>query len=88
MSTWESQELPVGYVVIRMSATGENLSSSDAGTGGPNLRQHHLLRHKLTLDENTGSNKAASGNEAGKADKKWRITPKELSSKETSHVER
>ncbi|XP_077360451.1 transcriptional regulator ATRX-like isoform X2 [Festucalex cinctus] len=60
-------------------ANGENLSSSShAGTDGPNLRQHHLLRHKLTLDEGTGSDKAASGKEAGKANKK-RATPKELS---------
>ncbi|XP_019719517.1 transcriptional regulator ATRX-like [Hippocampus comes] len=65
---------------------GENLSSSDAGTGGPNLRQHHLLRHKLTLDESTGSNKAALGNEAGKADKKRRVTPKDLSTDDESGV--
>ncbi|XP_051903435.1 transcriptional regulator ATRX-like isoform X3 [Hippocampus zosterae] len=64
----------------------ETLSSSDAGTGGPNLRQHHLLRHKLTLDESAGSNKAASGNEAGKADKKRRVTPKELSTDDESGV--
>ncbi|XP_061608731.1 transcriptional regulator ATRX-like [Phyllopteryx taeniolatus] len=65
---------------------GENLSSSstDADTDGPNLKQHHLLRHKLTLDEGAGSDKAASGNEVGKADKKRRVSPKQLSTDDES----
>ncbi|XP_061156285.1 transcriptional regulator ATRX-like isoform X2 [Syngnathus typhle] len=64
---------------------GQNLSS-DAGPDGSNLRQHSLLRHKLTLDEGTGSDKAALGNKARKADRKRRVVPKELSSNDESEV--
>ncbi|XP_019132017.2 transcriptional regulator ATRX [Larimichthys crocea] len=45
----------------------EDLASepSDTVSDGPNTR-HHLLRHKLTLDEASSSDKAAAESEAGK----------------------
>ncbi|XP_077401989.1 transcriptional regulator ATRX-like [Vanacampus margaritifer] len=83
-SSEPERELKQASEECGQEANGENLSlSSDAGTNGPNLKQHHLLRHKLTLDdEGTGSDKAASEKEAEKANKKRRVTPKELSTDE------
>nr|XP_061801155.1 transcriptional regulator ATRX-like [Nerophis lumbriciformis] len=60
----------------RFLSTGrENLpsTSSDTDLDGPNLRQHHLLRRKLTLDESTGNDMAASGNQAEKKKKSVKL---------------
>ncbi|XP_061658924.1 transcriptional regulator ATRX-like isoform X1 [Syngnathoides biaculeatus] len=64
---------------------GGNLSSSsaDADVDEPNRKRHRLLRHKLTLDEETGSDKAASGNRVAKADKK-RVVRQPLSTDDES----
>ncbi|XP_023260466.1 transcriptional regulator ATRX-like [Seriola lalandi dorsalis] len=60
---------------------GEDLASesSDTMSGGPKTR-HHLLRHKLTLDEETSSNKAAAESEVGKQESKKKASSKCLSS--------
>lgn len=50
-----------------ISAAGEDLASepSDTMSEGPGAR-HHLLRHKLTLDEGPSSDKAAAEGEEEK----------------------
>uniref|UniRef100_A0A3B4UQ36 DNA helicase n=1 Tax=Seriola dumerili TaxID=41447 RepID=A0A3B4UQ36_SERDU len=60
------------------SGTDENdlaSESSDAMSGGPKTK-HHLLRHKLTLDEETSSNKAAAESEVGKQKSKKKASSK------------
>nr|XP_057943156.1 transcriptional regulator ATRX-like isoform X2 [Doryrhamphus excisus] len=66
---------------VEMTAAGDNMASpsSDAGSDRPNVENHHLLRHKLTLDEAVGSDNAGSGVEEGKQEKKQRLGPKQLS---------
>ncbi|XP_031175748.2 transcriptional regulator ATRX-like isoform X2 [Sander lucioperca] len=58
---------------------GEDLTSdsSDTTCDGPNSR-HHLLRHKLTLDEGTPSDKAES--DVGKPESKRKASSKHLGS--------
>uniref|UniRef100_A0A4W6FKE0 DNA helicase n=1 Tax=Lates calcarifer TaxID=8187 RepID=A0A4W6FKE0_LATCA len=71
-----------GEVMIEyVSATGEDLASdsSDTTCDGPTSR-HHLLRHKLTLDEGTSSDKATAESEGGKRESKKRDRKKLLSS--------
>ncbi|XP_051258479.1 transcriptional regulator ATRX isoform X2 [Dicentrarchus labrax] len=60
---------------------GEDLTSepSDTTSDGANAR-HHLLRHKLTLDEGTSNDKAAAESEVGKQECKQRASSKHLSS--------
>ncbi|XP_041807750.1 transcriptional regulator ATRX-like isoform X2 [Chelmon rostratus] len=60
---------------------GEDLPSepSDTLSDGANTR-HHLLRHKLTLDEGTSSDKAVAESEAGKQERKQRGDGEHLSS--------
>lgn len=74
-----TKEIMTAYI----SAAEEDLASepSDTVSDGPNTR-HHLLRHKLTLDEAPSSDKAAAESEAGK-----QLTSNErLSSKDTSDI--
>lgn len=68
-----------------ISAAEEDLTSepSDTTSNGPNTR-HHLLRHKLTLDEGASSDQAAAGSEAGNQESKQRAGSKHLSCKDTS----
>lgn len=65
-----------------ISAAGEDLASepSDTTSDGPSSR-HHLLRHKLTLDEGTSSDKAVAESEVGKQESKQRTSSKHLSCK-------
>ncbi|GAA6235942.1 transcriptional regulator ATRX-like isoform X1 [Lates japonicus] len=67
---------------------GEDLASdsSDTTCDGPNSR-HHLLRHKLTLDEGTSSDKATAESEGGKQESKKRDSKKLLSSDSESDGE-
>ncbi|XP_040907102.1 transcriptional regulator ATRX-like isoform X2 [Toxotes jaculatrix] len=60
---------------------GEDLASesSDNTSNGPNSR-HHLLHHKLTLDEGTSSDKGTAEGEAGKQQSKKGASSKHLSS--------
>ncbi|KAM7374138.1 hypothetical protein PAMP_006813 [Pampus punctatissimus] len=59
---------------------GEDLPSMSSGSGseGPKSR-HHLLRHKLTLDEGTASDKAEAEDEVGKQGSKKKARRKHLS---------
>lgn len=70
-----------------VSATGEDLASdsSDTTCDGPTSR-HHLLRHKLTLDEGTSSDKATAESEGGKRESKKRDRKKLLSCKDISNM--
>lgn len=70
-----------------ISAAGEDLASepSDTTSDGPTSR-HHLLRHKLTLDEGTSSDKAEAESEVGKQESKQRAGRKHLSCKNTSNI--
>lgn len=54
-----------------VSDTGEDFTedSSDCYSDEP-ISRHHLLRHKLTLDEGTSSNKDAPKSEEGKRERK------------------
>lgn len=67
-------------------ATGEDLTSdsSDTMTDGPNTR-HHLLRHKLSLDEGASREKAMAESEVGKMSAK-RAGRKHLSCKHSSNI--
>ncbi|KAM7397771.1 hypothetical protein PAMA_005884 [Pampus argenteus] len=59
---------------------GEDLASmsSDSGSEGPKSR-HHLLRHKLALDEGTASDKAEAEDEVGKQGSKKKASRRHLS---------
>lgn len=54
-----------------VSDTGEDFTedSSDCYSDGP-ISRHHLLRHKLILDEGTSSNKDAPKSKEGKRERK------------------
>lgn len=69
-----------------VSAAGEDLTSdsSDTMSDGPNTR-HHLLRHKLSLDEGTSRDKAVAESEVGKMSKK-RAGCKHLSCKHSFNI--
>ncbi|KAM9348914.1 transcriptional regulator ATRX-like [Symphorus nematophorus] len=60
---------------------GEDLPSepSDTMSDGPNAR-HHLLRHKLTLDEAASSDKATAGGEVEQQESKQEAGSKHLTS--------
>lgn len=70
-----------------ISAAGEDLASESSGStsNGPSSR-HHLLRHKLTLDEGTSGDKAVAESEAGRQESKQRAGSKHLSCKDTSNI--
>lgn len=70
-----------------ISAAGEGLSSesSDTTSDGPNSR-HHLLRHKLTLDDGAPGDKAAAESEEAKEESKRGASSKHLSCTNTSNV--
>lgn len=77
---YKSGDIMTEYI----SAAGEDLASetSDATPDGPNTR-HHLLRHKLTLDEKTSSDKAAAESDAGMQKSKQRAGSLQLNCKDT-----
>ncbi|XP_054610392.1 transcriptional regulator ATRX-like [Dunckerocampus dactyliophorus] len=79
------RELKQASVENEPEKNGESMASpsSDAGSDRPNVENHHLLRHKLTLDEAVGSDNVGSGVE-GKPDKKKRPGPKQLSADDES----
>lgn len=70
-----------------VSAAGEDLTSdsSDTTSDGPNTR-HHLLRHKLSLEEGTSKDKAVAEKEVGKLRSKQRASSKRLSCKHTANI--
>ncbi|XP_049895031.1 transcriptional regulator ATRX-like [Epinephelus moara] len=60
---------------------GDLTSQSTDGTSDePNPSRHHLLRHKLTLDEAVPNDMAAAESDAGKEEKKRRPSRNQLSS--------
>lgn len=66
-------------------AAGEDMASksSDITSDGHNSR-HHLLHHKLNLDEETTSDKAAAQSKVGKQESKKRANSKHMSCKHIS----
>ena len=78
-------EIMIDYI----SAAGEDLASepSDTMSEGPGAR-HHLLRHKLTLDEGPSSDKAAAeGEEEGEENESKRgARKKQQSCKDASDI--
>ncbi|XP_061903970.1 transcriptional regulator ATRX-like isoform X3 [Entelurus aequoreus] len=72
------KELRQASVDSGQEENGENLASPASDSDRPNVENHHLLRHKLTLDEAVGSDIVESGSEALKPEKD-RLVPKPLS---------
>ena len=87
MSIWilEKGEMMREYI----SAAGEDLASesSDTKSDEPKSR-HHLLRHKLTLDEGAASDKAVPESEVGKQENKRRARRRCLICKRTCDVKK
>lgn len=69
-----------------ISAAGDDLASvsSDTLSDGPKS-SHHLLRHKLTLDEGTSGSTAAE-REIGKEKRKKKPRRKSMSCKDISNI--
>ncbi|XP_042354711.1 transcriptional regulator ATRX-like [Plectropomus leopardus] len=67
---------------------GEDLDSesSDTMADGPNSG-HHLLRHKLSVDEGASSDKAAAESEVGQQARKRRTSSRQLSSEGESDAD-
>ncbi|XP_028452112.1 transcriptional regulator ATRX-like isoform X2 [Perca flavescens] len=75
------KELKQGNKDNETDENGEDMASdsSDTTCDGPNSR-HHLLRHKLTLDEGTPSDKALAESDVGKPESKRKASRKHLGS--------
>ncbi|XP_039632785.1 transcriptional regulator ATRX-like [Perca fluviatilis] len=75
------KELKQGNKDNETDENGEDMASdsSDTTCDGPNSR-HHLLRHKLTLDEGTPSDKALAESDVGKPESKRKASIKHLGS--------
>ncbi|XP_076606647.1 transcriptional regulator ATRX-like [Chaetodon auriga] len=75
------KEVKQGCEDIGTEENEEDLPSepSDTLSGGASAR-HHLLRHKLSLDEGTSSDKATAESEAGKQESRQRAGRQHLSS--------
>lgn len=69
-----------------VSAAGEDLTSDSSGakSDGPNAR-HHLLRHKLSLEEGTSKDKAVAEKDVGKRKSHQRAGSKDPSCKYVSN---
>nr|XP_046267251.1 transcriptional regulator ATRX-like isoform X2 [Scatophagus argus] len=89
--TQEDESESEGDKEVKLSneenGTDENVpdltsESSDTTSDEPNSR-HHLLRHKLTLDEATSGDKAAAESGVGKQESKKKADGKPLSSDES-----
>ncbi|CAK6953614.1 transcriptional regulator ATRX-like [Scomber scombrus] len=76
----EGAEVKQGNEENGTDENGEGLASasSQSGSDGPKSR-HHLLRHKLTLDEGTSSDKAAAEGEVEKKEGKKKASCIDLS---------
>nr|XP_020454385.1 transcriptional regulator ATRX-like isoform X2 [Monopterus albus] len=83
----EGDEVKQGTEDTGTDENGEDLASesSDTMSKAKNSR-HHLLRHKLTLDEGTSSDKPAAKDEAVTQERKRRASRKHLSSDGESDV--